>query len=366
MRESTGRIRALATQSVSEDYEKNRAVLKELPLEGRLENITAQEVMNTLHQRKFSGYLYLTQKEKKKKIWYSNGDVFRVQSNVVSELFGQMLMARGWIEEEDLHQYLHLQAEFQKQNGPQRRLGDWVMQNHGCTAKELDAVASDQMIFSLLQAITWDAGEYRFEKMDFQKTASVKFKYSDLIQSLHGLLHVDSAPLGPLFKIVKPWNPVSTTMSIADTPIWAVFAGCRMSGLSGILSVRRQNKLYEVVIKFGIPLTYYEGTFGQPRQTVVVRQVSEEHERFFIQQIFRLFSFLSGSAYFRSLGETKRSSLDQENFLPPGTEGTRVTDPDPKGHRLSEGLPFIILKFHQLILKIKMIIFNVKNRLEYR
>jgi hypothetical protein len=81
---------------------------------------------------------------------------------------------------------------------------------------------------------------------------------------------------------------------------------------NGIVSVRRQNKLYEVVLKYGIPLTLYEGTFGQPRQTIVVRQASAEHEAFFREQLVRLLSFLTGTVYFRSLAaqitDDKKSS----------------------------------------------------------
>jgi hypothetical protein len=66
------------------------------------------------------------------------------------------------------------------------------------------------------------------------------------------------------------------------------------------LTIRKGTKLFEIVIKDGIPMIFYEGTFQRPRQTVVVRQTSEEHEAFFQEQVLKCFTLISGNASFRT------------------------------------------------------------------
>ncbi|MBN8555010.1 MAG: DUF4388 domain-containing protein [Deltaproteobacteria bacterium] len=310
------------TQAVAENYEKN----SRYPNTGHLNEIPARMIFEQLHKQSFTGHLSISHREKRKKIWFFKGEVIRIQSNLVPELLGHLMIEKGWLSEEDLQTCLKLQRDALKRNETSnKRIGDFVQELYGIGMKEMDELFAHQKISSLIQAMTWEDGDFEFAELHIQNPKAPLIGYRDLVRSIHDLFDVSPSPLGPLFKIVKPWQPKSSAVDLNDTPLWAILAGCRMTGSNGILAIRKQNKLYEIVIKFGVPLTFYEGTFGQPRQTVVVRQASEEHEKFFIDQIFKLFSFLTGSAHFRLLSDSRMGSADRESFLQIREE-TNVTE----------------------------------------
>lgn len=282
---------------------------------GRLQDISARHLIDYLHRQSFTGTLQLQYREKRKKIWFFHGEVFRIQSNLVPELIGRMMTDRAWLNEADLRTCLKIQKELLERSGSNKRIGELVSEIHGVDEDEITALIEQQHISSFLQAMTWDQGSYEILQLDLKNAPDPLFKLRDIIYSLQSLFEVSPCRLGPLFEQIEVWSPDSHSVELSRMPLWSIIAGCRRLGLSGIISVRRQNKLYEIVLKYGIPLTLYEGTFGQPRQTIVVRQASEEHEKFFIEQLFKLFSFLTGTVHFRSLSDSRQASDEDNSYL---------------------------------------------------
>jgi len=257
--------------------------------------------MNRLHETRFTGTLSFSKRDKKKKLWFSRGEVFRVQSNLVPELIGRMMVDRHWLTEADLNTCLNLQRDLTGDAKSSKRLGELVKEVHAVDADELKILLEQQAVGSLLQSLTWKSGDYELESLDLKSDQIPIMSYLELSGSVDSLLSTSGAELGRLFEVLESWALDSKPVELAKIPLWSVLATCRRLGSNGIISVRRQNKLYELVLKYGVPLTLYEGTFGQPRQTIVVRQASDEHEEFFLEQIYRLLSFLTGTVYFRSL-----------------------------------------------------------------
>jgi hypothetical protein len=364
MRPAPDKANAHTTQAFTNNYAKDANQPSSGASSGRLTDWPARAIFEYLYREKFSGHLSISFREKKKKLWFYKGEVIRIQSNLIPELLGHLMIERGWINEPDLQTCLKLQREAAKEKRSARRLGDLVREIYGISSKEMEELFVHQKIASLLQAMTWEEGEYEFSNLEIKNPQSPLISYRDLVQSIHHLFDVSPSPLGPLFKIIKPWQPRSATVDLSETPLWAVLAGCRMASANGILSVRKQNKLFEIVIKFGVPLTLYEGTFGQPRQTVVVRQASEEHEKFFVDQVFKLFSFLTGSAHFRLLSEVRPRSGDSESYLQirEETNVTRSLSPDEMPFELQSH--FLIEKqtmLHKLKTKLSDLLFSLAS-----
>lgn len=297
--------------------EKKSAKLAETGLEGSLKERPSRLILDHLNREKFSGSVILTHLEKRKRLWFHEGEIFRIQSNLAPELMGHLMVEKGWINEQDLRSIL----ERQREDDRNKNIGDWVREKLGIEKHEIQALFELQRMIMLIQAMTWEEGQYSIHAHGVRRPDSVSVSYRDLIHSLQGIVDLDTQKLGALFKVIRPWQPHAGKINLNETPLWAVFAGTRRTRANGILSVRKHNRLYEIIFKFGIPLTYYEGTFGQPRQVVVVRQASDEHERFFLDQIFRLFSFSTGSASFRAIGQPVQEDLSQTS----GREGTLVT-----------------------------------------
>lgn len=325
--------------------------------QGRLSDQSSRQIIEELHLQRFSGTLALKLKDKKKKIWFYNGEVFRIQSNMVPELIGKMMVDRSWLTEADLQTCLKIQKDLIQQQGSSRRIGDLVHEIHDVDADEVASLLNQQYVYSFLQAMTWNSGEFEVRSIDFSKPQNVLFRYDQVIGAVKSLFEVESKSQTSLFDTMDPWHPDNRGVDLSQTPLWSVLAGARRYSLSGIISVRRQNRLYEVVVKYGIPLTLYEGTFGQPRQTIVVRQASEEHERYFIEQLFKLFSFLTGSAHFRSIQDhAGRSTAEKEAHLQFKEEATGITKsvkPDDVPFELRPSLIRKSSKFMRLLKGLK-------------
>ncbi len=257
--------------------------------------------MEQLHRQRFTGTLSLSKNDKKKKLWFSRGEIFKIQSNLLPELLGRMMVDRHWITEADLNTCLTLQRNLLSDDRPTKRLGELVQEIHGLDNDELKILLEQQSVGSYLQALTWKQGEYEIQQIAMPQDHVPIIAFQQVSSSVDHLLGSHNADLGQLFEILEAWDLDSKPSELSRVPLWSILASCRRLGCHGIISVRRQNKLYEIVLKYGIPLTLYEGTFGQPRQTIVVRQVSAEHETFFREQLLRLLSFLTGTVYFRNL-----------------------------------------------------------------
>ncbi|MGA0163183.1 MAG: DUF4388 domain-containing protein [Bdellovibrionota bacterium] len=272
---------------------------------GSLKQFPSRFLIATLHHQKFTGTLSFSVAEKRKKVWFHQGEIFRIQSNLVPELLGRMMIARQWITEEDLKSCLSLQAEMPQQSEEAKPIGLIISENFGIDEDEISSLLDQQRINSFLQAFSWEAGDYEISSLDFKNPPPAKIEFNQLIRSIDSLFELNQSAVYSFLNEFETWQPSEGMMDLGRIPFWTVLASCRRLALSGLLCIRRSNKLYEIVFKHGVPLTYYEGTIAQPRQVICVRRASDDHERFFIDQVFQMFSFLSGSIYFKNLGESE-------------------------------------------------------------
>lgn len=279
----------------------------EINSKGKLKQFPARFLIAALHHQKFSGTLSFCAAEKRKKLWFYQGEIFRIQSNLVPELLGRMMMARRWITEDDLKSGLNLQAEMHEQGLAMRPIGEIISENFGIDEDEISSLVDQQRINSLLQAFSWETGDYEVSSYDFKNPPPAKVGFEQLIRSIDSLFEMNQPAVYSFLNEFETWQPSEGMMDLGRIHFWTVLASCRRLALSGLLCIRRSNKLYEIVFKHGVPLTYYEGTIAQPRQVICVRRASDDHERFFIDQVLQMFSFLSGSIYFKSLEDSEAS-----------------------------------------------------------
>lgn len=290
--------RRSATESRSWRYARSQ---RPVPTQGKISDYSAGYIIDFLHEIGFSGSLQLRLNERKKKLWFHRGEIFRIQSNLVPELFGQLLVDKKWITETDLQTCLRLQRELFQVTKTQRPIGLYVEEICGIKEEERHQIAYFQRVLSLLQAMAWEGGDFEYAPHELRSQERLEPTYDQLLRSIESLLDLNPSPLGPLFKVITPWAPRATSVELSEAPLWTILAGCRISQVSGILSIRKQNKLFEIVLKGGIPMIFYEGSFGQPRQIVLIRNASEEHESAFLKNLFQLFSFLSGVVHFKPI-----------------------------------------------------------------
>lgn len=290
------------------------------PNEGSLQGRAARYVIDQLYRERATGTLLLRFKDKRKKIWFLKGQPIRLQSNLVPELSGRMMVEKDWINEADLRSCLQIQKEAKHSASGSKLIGEIVAELHGVDSDEVKALVEQQNLNAFVQALTWDNGTYEFSPLDLRSNLDPIVDYGQLVEALQSLFDVSTTRLGELFERMDLWTPDLKQVELAQMPLWVILAGARRLDLNGIISVRRQNRLYEIVLKYGIPLTLYEGTFGQPRQTIVVRQASDDHEKFFVEQLFKLFSFLTGVVHYRGLQDHKSPQA-----IPVQKEETQVT-----------------------------------------
>jgi hypothetical protein len=276
------------------------ASIADLPLSGTLEDFSARVLLLELNRLKFDGVLILRMKEKTKKLWIAKGEVFRIQSNLKAELFGQMAVERQWIKQDELDNLLESQKRSADAAAPRPKLGALLQVKASLTNDQLLQLQRRQFVTSLFQAISWNRGTFEVKRMQVNEPAPAPMSLKDLMASLEAIFDQESEQSARLLKIFDIWPPATGLISLSDYPVWTILAGCQLRRTSGILTIRKGTKLFEIVIKDGIPMIFYEGTFQRPRQTVVVRQTSEEHEAFFQEQVLKCFTLISGNASFRT------------------------------------------------------------------
>ncbi len=297
----------------------------ETDFQGSLKQFPARFLMAHLHQKSFTGAVSLLIGEKRKKIWFYQGEIFKIQSNLVPELLGRMMLVRQWINEDELGQCLSIQRQLNRQNETTKPLGEIVAENLGIDIDEIESLIDQQFLNSFLQAFAWEAGEFQIAPFQIVDSPEIKIPYQQFVHSLSGLFDLNDRESSSMLHEFESWQPSDGQVELNRVPFWSVLAGCRRLGLSGLLCVRRSHKLFEIVLKHGIPLTFYEGTLSQPRQVICVRRASEDHERFFVDQLLQMFSFLSGSVYFKNLGDADSPSFDRPSIPLQFRDETAVT-----------------------------------------
>lgn len=288
------------------------ATIADLPLSGTLEDFSARLLLMELNRLKFDGVLILRMKEKTKKLWIAKGEVFRIQSNLKAELFGQMAVERQWIKQDELEDLLESQKKNIDALASRPKLGALLQIKASLTDDQLLQLQRRQFVASLFQTMSWNRGTFEVRRLQVKEPQPAPISLKDLMASVEAIFDQNSEKSSGLLKIFDIWPSATGLIPLSDYPVWTILAGCQLRRTSGILTIRKGTKLFEIVIKDGISMIYYEGTFQRPRQIVVVRQTSEEHESFFQEQVFKCFTMISGNASFRTFDMPVANAVSPE------------------------------------------------------
>ena len=124
--------------------------------EGSFSDLTFAKMLSRLHRARSTGKLQLTRGERNKAIFFENGEIILVDSNVEDELLGNFLINRHIITPTQLSDGL---ARLNEWGG---RLGDALVATGAIPAHEIFRLLAEQMSEKLLEIFTWQEGAYAF------------------------------------------------------------------------------------------------------------------------------------------------------------------------------------------------------------
>ncbi len=281
------------------------ANIAEISRQGDINRTKSRVLLSELQHFHWSGTVELRSGERLKRLHLVKGRVVRIQSNLSSELYGSILETHLAVPRADLDEALRLQREL----FPNMKVGD-ILKNHLSERRpKLTELLSDeglklaerlQFVNSLIQALTWVSGSFLLNPAKAKEAGDSALCSIDISEALNDLLDFQTRESLAVFSSLPLWPEQVGQVALSRYALWNILASLRTRSLSGVLLIRKDQKLYEIVVKQGLPMILYEGTFAKPRQSIVVRHAGQDHEEFFQDQIFHLLSFTTGSAYFRS------------------------------------------------------------------
>ncbi len=124
--------------------------------EGSFDKLSFARMLARLHRVKSTGKLQLTSGDRDKSIFFEQGEIILVDSNVEDELLGNFLINRHIITPTQLSDGL---ARLSDWGG---RLGDALVATGAIPAHDIFRLLAEQMAEKLLEIFTWSHGEYAF------------------------------------------------------------------------------------------------------------------------------------------------------------------------------------------------------------
>ncbi len=125
--------------------------------QGELQEMPIPKLLYILFSQRKNGILTLVKEKLKKRIYIRNGEPTFVESNLVQECLGKVLVRKGKLTEEQCNESLRM---MQSQKSRQGR----ILINMGLlTPTELDEALKDQALERILEIFTWTEGSYRLQ-----------------------------------------------------------------------------------------------------------------------------------------------------------------------------------------------------------
>ena len=124
--------------------------------EGELTRLSFPRIVARLHRSDGTGRLYLERGQAHKSIYFRDGEIILVDSNLEKELLGAFLLSRDIITQEQLEEGLDRLSEW---GG---RLGDALVATGAIPAHDIFRLLSEQMAEKLLQVFEWPDGRYGY------------------------------------------------------------------------------------------------------------------------------------------------------------------------------------------------------------
>ena len=124
--------------------------------EGDIANIGIPRLLYLLYRSKENGVLNLKRHRLKKRVYFKNGEPTFIESNLVQECFGKLLVKRGRLTQEQCDESLRVMKTTKK------RQGEALISMGILEPAELDDLLKDQAREKLLEVFTWNSGKYEY------------------------------------------------------------------------------------------------------------------------------------------------------------------------------------------------------------
>ncbi len=149
-----GGVSALAGRS-----RRSGAPSRRMPkLEGRLEETSFATLLHHLHGLRASGVLHLEHRKKKKKIQLREGHPVGIQSNLVDECLGNLLVASGKISWDTMHESVR------RARSGEGLQGQILVAMHMLDEEDLARALRNQAEEKLFEIFAWSRGRFRFQR----------------------------------------------------------------------------------------------------------------------------------------------------------------------------------------------------------
>src|SRR6185436_7118353 len=124
--------------------------------QGKLTDVTIPRLFYLLYRNRENGMLYLVKDKLKKKITIKSGEPYFVESNLVQECLGRLLIKKGRLTAEQCEESLRI-MKTQK-----AKQGETLITMGLLSPNELDEALREQAREKLFDVFAWEDGDYRF------------------------------------------------------------------------------------------------------------------------------------------------------------------------------------------------------------
>jgi uncharacterized protein DUF4388 len=155
-----------------------------MKLQGSLAERDVPDLIQALHESRFSGVLTLTHMGVGRRVIVHEGRLVFGTSSDPDDRMGELLLRQGKI---TLRQYV----EAGKAVGPGKRMGGILVEQGLLTPKELVKAVTEQSEHTIYRAFEWTEGQYRIQEgVESTEVITLKASTSDII--LEGIRRIES------------------------------------------------------------------------------------------------------------------------------------------------------------------------------
>jgi len=144
---------------------------------GRIESLGLPVILQFLSQKEKSGRLTLTRRDGHGVVVLHEGRIVAVSAGSVRDSFGNMLVCRGLVSEDDLMKAI----ETQHLSLQRKRLGAILVEAGCVTTEDVERVVREQMKAELAALMEWPSGFFRFDPMRIDASHDVELSSPDFV-----------------------------------------------------------------------------------------------------------------------------------------------------------------------------------------
>lgn len=155
-----------------------------MKLQGSLAERDVPELIQALHERRFTGVLTLTHGGMGRRVIVQEGRLVFASSSDPDDRMGELLLRQGRI---SLRQY----HDAGQAVGPGKRLGAILVEQGILSPKDLVKIVTDQSQHVIYRAFDWNEGQYRIQEgLESSETITLKISTPDII--IEGIRRIEA------------------------------------------------------------------------------------------------------------------------------------------------------------------------------